>query len=250
MNLLNPKYFLLFLAFAMTSCSQTEKPVLVVAEEPIIKLTRAHSGHEFSIVLDDMDVTEDETNTIYRHKYVILQPKEDSLVVDSTGWVNVGEKLFQDNEKNLGMELVSYHNGEISAVPKPVGFGWAVGNEKYGEWAVDSTVVSSTGQPEKTWHYHRRPGHFMFYYWMFSRRTPMSSYSAYNNGFRGKQAFYGVGKDTYGTKSAYQRKHRSAFYSRRQSSRTWSNHKSRVSRRSSRFRGGSRSRGRSGGFGK
>ena len=238
------------LALLLVGCGKTEKPAYVPPSEPILKLAEENAGHDFSIVLNDMDVTEDENNIIYRHKYVTLQPTEDSLVVDSTDWVKVGAKLFQENEKNLGMELISYHNGELSTTPKPVGFDWAVGNEKYGEWVVDSTLTTANGEPEKTWRYHRSPARMMFYYWMFSRRTPMSSYNRYSRSYRGKAPFYGSGATTYGTNSAYQKKARSSFYSRRASSKSWKSHTKRISRRSSRYRGGSSSRRRSGGFGK
>lgn len=241
--------FLLVSLPFISSCGKTDKPAYVPPSEPILKIAEEYSGQDFSVVLHDMDVTEDDDNIIYRHKYVTLQPKEDSLVVDSTDWLKVGAQLFQENENNLGMELISYHNGELSTTPKPVGFDWAIGNEKYGEWVTDSTLTTSSGQPEKTWQYKSNPARFMFYYWMFSRRTPMSSYSAYSNSYRGKAAFYGSSTNRYGTNSDYQRKSRSSFYKRKASSKLWKSH-TRASKRSSRYKGGSSSRRRSGGVGK
>ncbi len=243
---------LLFLAslflFTLWSCF-SEKKAVTVSEEPIVNLAKDHLDHNFSIVLHDMDVQEDDINIIYRHKYAILQPKEDSLVVDSTDWLTVSEDFFQANEDNLGMELVSIHDGVSSTTPKPVGFDWAIGNDKYGEWVADSTATTDTGQPEQRWRYHNGT-RFLMYYWMFSRMTGRSTFRNYSQNYKGKRAFHGKGGTAYGTKSAYQRASRSSFYARKASSTSWKSHTKRASRKSSRYKGGASSRGRSGGIGK
>lgn len=249
--LLSPKRKLLFLfggllvlSSIIIGCETTKQP-LEVSPEPAQTIIDEQGLNDFSLVLNDMDVTEDDQNIIYRHKYTILNPKEDRLDVDSTDWVNVSEKFFLAHENDLGMELASFHGGNFSNTAKPVGFDWAVGNEAHGEWVTDTT---STGQTERTWRY--RPGSFFLTYWLFMRPTYFGSYSNYASNYRGRAPFYGSGANTYGTNSAYQRANRSQFYTRKSSSASWSSHNTRKSKSSSRYSGGSNSRGRSGGFGK
>ena len=252
---LNKKNILLFgglalLTFIMVSCGSSKTP-LPVSEEPAQILITEQGMNDFSLVLNDMDITEDETHIIYRHKYTILSPKEDRLDVDSTDWENVSEAFFKLHENDLGMELVSNHGGEFSTTVKPVGFDWAIGNEKYGEWGVDSTAVANgTGaaEGERTWRY--RPGSFFLTYWMFSRITRFGSYGNYAGNYRGRAPFYGAGGNTYGTNSTYQKSNRSQFYSRKTGNSSWSTYNTRKSKSSSRYKGGSSSRGRSGGVGK
>lgn len=238
--------FFVFSLGLLVGCGQIKKP-LSVYPEPSTTIVEEQGTNDFSLVLDDMDVTEDETNIIYRHKYLILNPTEDALLVDSTGWVNVNEGYFNAHENDLGMELVSSHNGAKTTTPKPVGFDWAVGNEEHGEWVVDSTSTSGN-QNERQWRY--RPGSFFLAYWLFSRPTGYSSYSNYATNYRGRSAYYGSGADTYGTNSSYQRANRSQFYTRKSGNATWQKQQARKTRSTSRYSGSNRTRGRSGGIGK
>ncbi len=235
----------------LISCEAAKTP-LAVSPEPAQTIINDQGADNFALVLNDMDITEDEKNIIYRHKYIILKPKEDRLDVDSTDWTNVSEAFFTTHENDLGMELASYNEGTFSSTAKPVGFDWAIGNEKYGEWVVDSTSTTGTDpnqQQERRWRY--RPGSFLLTYWMFSRRsTGFGTYSNYANNYRGKTPFYGSGANSYGTNSPYQKANRSQFYSRKTSNASWSTHNTRKSKSSSRFGGSSKTRGRSGGFGK
>lgn len=228
-------------------CSSDKRP-LEVLSEPAQEIIDGLRGQDFSIVLNDMDVSEDDDHILYKHKYVIIIPKGDHLEIDSTDWKNVSEPFFMKYENDLGMEIISNHNGKFSAISKPVGYDWAVGNEKYGEWAVDST---STNKQERRWRYHRGSNFFLMY-WMFSRRTPRGVYNNYATTARGKTPFYGSGKTTYGTNSSYNKVARSSFYKRKSSSKSWNKTytKRKASRSSSRYSGSSKTRGRSGGFGK
>lgn len=242
-------FLLLFIigSSSFIGCSSEKKPLKVV-DEPAQEIIRELSGRDYSIVLNDMDISENEENIIYKHKYVIIKPQEGRLDVDSTEWRNVSEPFFMKYENDLGMEIVSNHDGNFSTTPKPVGFDWAVGNEKYGEWAVDST---STNKDERRWRY-RSGSSFFLMYWMFSRRTPMGVFNNYSNTARGRTPFYGSGKNTYGTNSSYNKTKRSQFYTRKTSSNSWNKTytKRKASRSSSRFSGSSSTRGRSGGVGK
>ncbi len=240
-------FFSLLAIIILLGCSSEKQP-LKVLNEPTQKIISELKGQDFSIVLNDMDVTEDEKNIIYRHKYVILKPKQERLDVDSTDWQNVSEEFFMKHENDLGMEIVSNHDGKFSAIAKPVGFDWAVGNKKYGDWQIDST---STNHQKRHWVY-RNSSSFFLMYWMFSRPTPMRVYNNYANSARGRTPYYGMGNNIYGTKSQYNKVKRSNFYKRRATSSTWGKtySKRKVTRSSSRFGGSSRTRGRSGGFGK
>jgi len=240
--------FGLFFSLILFGCNSGKKPY-EVATEPAQSIINEMGIDDYSIVLNDMDITEDDDFIYYKHKYVIIKPKDDQLDVDSTEWQNVSEEFFMNNENNLGMEIVSKHGHKFSTVPKPVGFDWAVGNEKYGEWEVDSTSTNTTN-PERRWRY-RNGSNFFLMYWMFSRRTPYSVYNNYATTARGKTPFYGSGNNTYGTKSNYNRAKRSSFYSRKSSSNSWGKtYSKRKASSSSRYRGGSSTRGRSGGHGK
>jgi hypothetical protein len=238
--------FLIISSAILISCGQT-KPPLAVNPEPALAIVEEQGTNEFSLVLDDMDVVEDENNIVYRHKYLVLNPKEDRIETDSTGWVNVNESFFNKHENDLGMELISYHDGVLTDTPKPVGFDWAIGNEEHGEWVVDSTSNNGT-QNERQWRY--RPGSFFLTYWLLSRTTRYGTYSNYATNYRGRSAFYGSGADTYGTNSSYQRANRAKFYTRKSSNATWQKQTQRKARSSSRYSGSSKTRGRSGGVGK
>jgi len=241
-------FFIASIFLIMQSCGSGKKPY-PVASEPAQVLVNELSTEEYSIVLNDMDITEDDDNIYYKHKYVILKPKEDKIEVDSTEWLNVGEEFFMSNEKNLGMEIASRHDGRFSGIPKPVGFDWAVGNEKYGEWKIDTTSTEKTVQVKK-WHYHNGSRFFLMY-WMFSRRTPFSTYNDYASTARNRKAYYGYGNNTYGTNSSYNKVKRAGFYSRKAKNTSWNKtYKTRSSSRSSRYSGSSGARGRSGGHGK
>lgn len=239
--------FFIIILLSFASCSSEKKP-LEVLSEPAQEIVDGLRGQDFSIVLNDMDVSEDDDYILYKHKYIIIKPKGDSLEIDSTDWKNVSESFFMKYEKDLGMEIISYHNGKFSTISKPVGFDWAVGNKKYGEWGVDST---STNTHEKRWVYHVGSRFFLMH-WIFSRRTPMGVYNNYATTSRGRAPFYGSGKTTYGTNSSYNKEKRSSFYKRKYSSKSWNKTytKRKASRSSSRFSGSSRTRGRSGSFGK
>ena len=245
----------LVLAVILVGCGSNKEP-FAVQMEPILSIIAKQDTTNFAIVLHDMDISEDDAHIYYKHKYLTVNPSDDQIKMDSTDWVNVSKGFFEKHEKDLGMELVSRFDGPISTVVKPFGFDWAIGNEKYGEWVVDSTSTKTTTdsngqqQRERRWSYY--PGSsFLFYYWMFSRPIYYGSYRGYD-AYRGRSAYYGSGSRSYGTSSPYQKKNRSSFYSRKAKSSSWSKRSSgsRRSGSSSRYKGGSSTRGRSGGFGK
>jgi len=234
------------------SCS--EKPqAFRVATEPTEEIINNLGGEDFSIVLNDMDIKNEKIKgkeyTVYKHKYHILTMKNDSLIVDSLDWKPVNEKFFLKYEKDLGMEIINLHNGTLSKVAQPVGHKWAIGNPKHGEWVADSTKTTNSSQ-NRYWRPHTSG---LFWYWMLTRRT---SYSNYNNtrSYLSKGRTYygntGTGHSKYGTNSSYQKTKRSSFFTRTKTNKSWNNYRKKTSKSSSRYSGSSKTRSRSGGFGK
>lgn len=252
-------YFLVITVF-IVGCSSKVKPAKVVTEEPTEVLIEEYKGKEFSIVLDDMKIGEEPSLMVYQHKYKVLTLEKDSLHVTKTPWQTVNKKYFKSHENDLGMEVVSNHNGKLSRVAQPVGFGWAIGNEKHGEWEVveeDTTKTANTNTnngSQRRWR--TNSSSIFFWYWLGSRR------STYRNDYRGYQSYnargasyYGSkntnGNYAYGTRSSHQQTKRSSFFSRRkQNSSKWNSITSKSSRNSSRYSKGSSTRSRSGGTGK
>lgn len=240
----------------IVSCSQKPK-AFKVAQEPTDKLIQKLGNQDYSIVLNDMNIEEkrinEEDKIVYKHKYNILKIENDSLIVDSLDWKPVNEKFFLKYEKDLGMEIVSHHNGKLSRVSQPVGHGWAVGNPKYGKWETDSTSIVGNGSSRRYRSHWRPHTSGLFWYWMLSRRTYRSDYNNTRTFRSSGRTYYGsnkAGSSTYGTNSKYQKSRRPSFFSRKRSSSAWKNYNKKVSRSSSRYSGSSKTRSRSGGHGK
>ena len=248
-------YLLLVVSILIVSCTQKPK-AFKVAVEPTDELIKKLGSQDFSIVLNDMDIEKkrinEEDKIVYKHKYNILKIENDSLIVDSLNWKPVNEKFFLKYEKDLGMEIISQHDGKLSKVSQPVGHGWAIGNPKYGKWETDSTSVANntTNRHRSYWRPHSSG---LFWYWMLSRRTYRNDYNNTRTFRSAGKTYYGSdkrGNTTYGTNSRYQKTRRPSFFSRKKTSTSWRNYNKKVSRSSSRYSGSSRTRSRSGGHGK
>lgn len=254
-------YYAVVVLFSVLSisCGDTMKSVKVTTE-PSDKIIQELRGTDFSIVLDDMNISEKDDKRLFEHKYHVLKVIDDSLVVDSLSWKPVNESFFKKHEENLGMEIVSNHGGNLSRVAQPVGFGWAIGNPKYGEWeevskTQDSTrTTSTTPSSERRWRSHGPS--LLFWYWMLRRPTYQRDYAGYRTASAGGRSYYGTqpnGTNKYGTSSAYQKAKRPSFFNRRRSSSSWKSYTTsskKSSRSSSRYNTSSSTRSRSGGIGK
>lgn len=246
---------LLVIGLIITSCGDSEIPSVKVPQEYSERLIAELRGADYSIVLNDMDVSKQGEMMLFQHKYHILKVENDSLEVDSLDWEPVNKGFFEMHENDLGMEIVSNHNNKLSRVAKPVGFDWAIGNEKEGQWEeetpADSTKTQSSSR--RVWRSHHSSG--LFWYWMLRRRSYQRDYGAhraYNNAGR---TYYGAntttGRSTYGTNSTYQQAKRPRFFSRKASNSSWKSYTTaRKSASSSRYNGASSTRSRSGGLGK
>ena len=231
----------------------------------------------FSIILHDMDVDDSGMFNKYKHKYRIVRekdtmllaidtaqaalnsgyvPDEDSKLVSSkipydsiTGWVQVSEKYFKAQQDNMGMNVVTKKDGELSKVASPPGYSNYVGRRQYGYWGGGMC------------HFY---GQYMFMSTMFgmhSRPVYYGGYSSYRTSYASGRPYYGSsrsGAKTYGTSSAYNKTKNPSYFSRRQSKTGWtrSNATTRSTRAkssgSSRYGGSSSRSYRSsgGGFGK
>ncbi len=236
----------------IVSCGNVERAGVSVPIEPTEELIEALNGTEFSIVLNDMNIDEQNGKDLFQHKYHVLKVIKDALIVDSLDWQTVNKDFFLKHENDLGMEIVSNHNNKLSRVAKPVGFDWAVGNEKHGQWEVETdSTKTGTGPQRSYWRPHTSSG--LFWYWMLSRRTYQSHYAGHRAYSNTGKTYYGKtqnGGTTYGTNSAYEKTKRSNFFTRRNTSATYKSFTARKSASSSRYKGASSTRSKSGGFGK
>ncbi len=190
---------------------------------------------QFSVILEDMDVSGTFFNT-YQHKYRVIKHKEDDTPYEQVSdWIEVDEKFFARHEDNLGMVILEKKDqGKISKVAAPPGYGY-VGDSRYGEWR--------THNGSTFWGFY---GRYMFMSQMFgmiNRPVYRNDYDTYRGGgYYGSRNYYGPKKGSgslYGTNSQQTRKEKPNFFRRRAANTGWS---------SSRNRSGSRSR--STGFGK
>ncbi|WP_346881902.1 hypothetical protein [uncultured Algibacter sp.] len=249
--------FVTLACMIMMSCGNTERESVKVSEEYSEQLIRDMRNKDFSLVLNDMNVSEQGDRMLFQHKYHVLKVEKDSLLVDSLDWKPVNKGFFEKHENDLGMEIVSNHNNKLSRVAKPVGFDWAVGNSKYGEWEAakkDSTNTNSTARSSTNNRRVWRPySSGLFWYWMLRRPAYQRDYVGHRAYSSAGRTYYGNntgGTSTYGTNSAYQKTKRASFFTRRSSSKTWNSFSSRKGASSSRYDGASSTRSRSGGYGK
>lgn len=252
-NILYP----LVASLLLIGCSSNVKPAKTVSVEPTEELLKEYRNQDFSVVLDDMKI-EEETNLMdYQHKYKVLTMVGDSLHTKKMPWKTVNKKYFKDHENDLGMEVISKHNGKTSRVTQPVGFGWAIGNEKHGEWEAvqgDSTKIASNQSSQRRWRTHSTSP--FLWYWLLSRRsTYRNDYNGYQRSYNSGKSYYGNntsgGSYAYGTRSNYEKTTRSSFFSRKaQNVSRWNSLTNKSSRSSSRYSNGSSTRSRSGGYGK
>ena len=238
------------------SCGNTEKDVKKVTVEPSQAILKNISNNDFSVILDDMTIEETENQIIHKHKYKVLELKKDSLYSTKKDWAVVNQDFFSSHKNDLGMEILSRHNGKISTLAQPEGYGWAIGNTAHGEWeetTQDSTGNTNSGTSQRRWRTHSTSP--FFWLWLGSRRSffrsDYNNYRSYNTTGR---SYYGQNSNNtyaHGTRSNYQKKNRPSFFSRKsKNSSRWNNLEKRTSRSSSRYKSGSSTRSRSGGTGK
>ncbi|MCP4443522.1 MAG: hypothetical protein GY810_31860 [Aureispira sp.] len=256
----NYLFVLLTLSIFLGSCGSEEKPFIKFPPDDLAKDMSAVKN--FSIILYDMDVTEDDK---YKHQYkIITRTKDpeaataeeiaaaqgDSTVTDEntgsaadlgmeeklTEWKEVSEADFEFHSSDMGMEIYSKVDGELSKVAAPPGYSQYVGNEKYGQWKTDNSGNS-------TWAFF---GRYMFISTMFHMMmpTPYGYYRGYGS-YRGRTPYYGpkgaAGGHAYGTNSKHANGMNSKYASRASSNSKLKNKvNNSINKSSSRATGGKR----------
>jgi len=120
----------------LNSC-QPSKPVY--EKNPIDDLAKKMTEvPNFSILLHDMNY--DESSEKYLHQYTVLKEDSfnDTLVSETTDWLQVSDTYFNSNIDNMGMALITKTDGKLEKKVAPPGYNNYVGNEKYGNWQQGS----------------------------------------------------------------------------------------------------------------
>ncbi len=215
---------------------------------PLKKLMRELDQYpEYSIILEDMKV-EGNFFSDYYHKYKVIHAEKtagDSLtyVTETTDWLKVSEDEFSDKQRYLGMALASKSlNGEASDIPEPPAYRY-VGDERYGNWRTDNSG-------NRFWEFY---GKYAFLHALiggFNRPIYYNDWDTYRGYRQRRQPYFGSNRQ-YGTFGSATKKTNPTFFQRRQTmerakKQSFANKLRQRTRRSNM----SRSRGRSGGFGK
>ncbi len=204
------------------------------------------SDRVFSVILHDMDVQGNFSETYY-HQYKVIEEKTPGKPEERvTEWKRVPESYFQMHVNNMGMEIASRgEDGKLVKSANPPGYNNYVGNPKYGTWRQRDGY--------SFWEFY---GQYAFMSSMFNMMAYPVRRSYYDD-WRGN--YYGTGRTYYGPTYGSGRYYgTSSSYT--QSSRpnsTWSSKpnsfkqrvQNRTSRSSSRYSSSS-SRSRGSGFGK
>lgn len=129
------------------------------------------------------------------HKYMIVENGEKK----ETGWMEVSDAYFEQNEDHLGMDLEAkpfgYYNDETIKVAAPAGMAY-VGNPKYGSWKSD-------GHGGSFWEFYGK--YRLFSDLLGPDRYYRTDYDDWHANYRGRKPYYGETKeekDRFGSGSA------------------------------------------------
>jgi hypothetical protein len=224
---------IIWIAFTFHACSSGPK------ELPITKLQQnLKNVPTYSIILEDMKEEGNFFNQ-YFHKYRIVYPDNAENTV--TGWLEVPETYYQQNEPFLGMSLVVKKDGNVSSSASPPGYQY-VGDPKYGQWRTDSRGNSF-------WEFYGKYALLTSLLGGWNRPIYRNDYDMYRQ-YRSRNTPYFGSNKQYGTNGTFTKQTRPNFYSRRMARERMksTSFKNRVAQRTGRTRTGMRSR--AGGFGK
>ena len=238
MRKISLRLLLLSVALTVFACGGKDRFEKSPVDDIISQKGLLDNKETFSIILYDMDV--DDSKGVYKHKYQVKTNLEDSTKkADITDWMPVSEYFAADHINDMGMELASRgEDGELHKTPAPPGYNTVVGNSKYGQWKTDSNGNSF-------WAFY---GQYMFMRTMFHMALGPPIYRSSYTGYRShmsnpstrSKAYYGSGRNTYGTRSASSRSMNPSFHQNRMSKA--SSFRSKVVSNPSRYSRSSRSR--------
>ena len=173
------------------------------SRSPVDRLVAKYGNvPEFSVILEDMDISGSMFPQYY-HKYrVIIGDK-----IYYTDWEKVSESYFRQNENYLGMALISKtEDNNVTKTPIPPGYQY-VGNSRYGEWQTDNSGNSF-------WAFY---GQYMFMtsmFNMFSSPVYRSNYNTYTQYRDSGRPFYGT-ENQYGTNGSMTKNTNKNFFQRK-----------------------------------
>jgi len=147
-------------------------------------------GSDYEIWIEDADIEEH-----FYHKYLVVENEKENV----SDWVEVSEKIYEANEDNLNMSILSkpfgYYEDEVIKVATPPGYD-KVGDPKYGKW------VENRQTGEREWSFFQR---YLFWHMVLNGIGPRHNYYTYgrwndwNSNYRGRRAYYGSGGGDFGS---------------------------------------------------
>jgi len=214
------KIILVILIFGIAGCGSGNSPLDSLKEQ-------LSNVPTYSIILEDMK-EDGSIFTHYFHKYKIAQ-LEKSWV---TGWEEVSESFYRQNENFLGMTLAAKKDGTQSNQVGPPGYNF-VGDSNYGQWRTDSNGSSF-------WEFYGKYRMFTDVLGFFTGPIYRHDYNDYHSYRSQRRPFFGR-NNQYGTRGSYTQKHNPTFFERRKT-RTLNKQSSFSSKVSKRFGGSGSSR--------
>ncbi len=226
-----------------------------VQQEGLDKVIQKYqNAPTFTTLLYDMDYQ----NGRPLHKYQVIIPETDtSFREEVSDWYPVSPQFFNKHQDNLGMELASKTDGQLSKAVAPAGYSQYVGNENYGQWVERDgnsfwEFYGKYALLNNLFHLFARPAYYS-YYDTYDRRYRPYNREYYGSGYYGTSTYSKTkaGQQSTWTKrpSSFKESVRSRVSQSASTSRS-SNASNRTSRSSSRYSNRSPSRSRSGGRGK
>jgi hypothetical protein len=141
-------------------------------------------GSDYEIWAENFDFDEE-----FYHRYAVTEDGERTV----GNWEIVAEGFYDENEDNLGMDIVSKPYGfyESESLRQAVPEGMAlIGNKRCGRWVKDRSG-------NRYWEWY---GKYMFYSRLLGgNRYYYNDWDNWHRGYRGRRAYYGNNDEVYGT---------------------------------------------------
>ena len=163
--------------------------------------------YSWTKTLSDMDIVDSGSSVKFQHKYSILKILRDGTHEHSEDWVFVSESVYDSQEKNLGMAVISKPLGKFESeavkVAQPAGYNYIARpgqSNQYGHWETNSSGNSF-------WAFYGQYSFMQSMLWGSSYRPIyMNDYNDYDRSYRTNRSYYGSdtnGRPRYGTSGSY-----------------------------------------------